>query len=103
MDVMVPLVTAAGALFALAATVLAAMMVVKSIHCFKKWTSGDNNGERACFDMATSGKQDEESVEEQKTSQGLAEKEQEISEELGETEQELHGELGKKEQDSPPP
>nr|KAF6480354.1 heat shock protein family A (Hsp70) member 4 like [Molossus molossus] len=97
MDFTAPLV-AAGALFALTATALAAVMVVGSKHSFKKWTSGDNG------DTATRGPRDEESVEEeQKTPPGVGEEAQETSEELGGRDQQPHEGLGAKARDSPPP
>ena len=114
MDFMALIETAAGAIVTLAAVAVAALIVVKSINCFKKWTNSDNKSTKIpatkfYFNTATSRNQDKESGEkeqntskdlvnrEQKTSQELGEKEQGTPHELEQEDQESHGELGEKE------
>lgn len=106
MDFMALVETAAGAMVTLAAVAAAALIIVKSINCFKRWTNSDNKSIKTPatkfdFSTATSRNQDRESVEkEPNTSKELGEKEQGPRHDPGPEDRESHGQLGEKEHES---
>lgn len=86
MDFMFLIATAAGAIATLAAAAIAALIVVKSLSSFKKWTNKDNEPmkkprKKVFLMIPTNGKQ-------------------ETHEESSKKQQESHKELGKKKRKS---